>query len=130
MVITYGGITLAPGGIAGEPGAFRINQTELTEPADFFRAAVQAWFARGNESCELGFSVPRQFNTLAAAWLFIATHVASLAGQADLVMTAGDATTGTQTLTLPASVFASAVFDPLGVSVTVTYSFKGGQFTT
>jgi hypothetical protein len=130
MIVTYGGVTLAPGGLAGEPGRFRINQTEITEPANFFRAAAQTWFARGNSSCELGFEVPRQFNTLAAAWLFIATHSAALAGQADLVMTAGDAGSGTQTITLPAAVLSLVSPQPEGVSVIVSYVFRGGQFST
>jgi hypothetical protein len=129
MIITYGGVILAPGGLAGEPGAFRLNQRTITDPATFFRAAAMAWFNRGNASVDLGFQVTRQFNSLKDAWVFLTLHANSLAGQDDLVLTCGEGV-DVHEITLPDAVLASVSPVPIGVSVTVGYSFQGGQFTS
>ena len=129
MIITYGGVTIAPGGLAGEPAEFKLDQKSITEQAEFFRAAAMTWYNRGNVASTLGFSVARQFNTLKDAWVFLTTHINSLAGQGDLVLTCGEGGV-THNVTLAGAILTGAGFVGMGVSVTVTYSFQGGVFTS
>ena len=129
MIVTYGGVTLAPGGVAGEPGEFKLDQKSITEQAQFFRAAAMTWYNRGNINAMLGFSVTRQFNSLKDAWVFLTTHINSLAGQANLVLTCGEGGV-THNVTLINAVLTGANSVGMGVSVTVTYSFQGGVFTS
>ena len=128
MIIAYGGITIAPGGLAGEPAEFKLDQKAITEQAEFFRAAAAIWYHRGNISATLGFSVTRQFNSLKDAWVFMMTHVNALAGRADLVLTCGEGG-DTQNVTLTNAVLTDVQMTPMGVSITVTYSFQGGLFS-
>jgi len=128
MIIAYGGITIAPGGLAGEPAEFKLDQKAITEQAEFFRAAAATWYHRGNISATLGFSVTRQFNTLKDAWVFLATHVNALSGRASLVLTCGEGGV-TQNVTLTNAVLADVQMAAVGVSITVTYSFQGGLFS-
>jgi hypothetical protein len=125
MTSTYGGVTLGAGGLLGEPGGFRVNNKQITEAANFFRAAAMSWFSRANVSTEVGFSITRSYGSLAAASVAFATGVNTLPGQGDLVFVQ-DATT----LTLPAAVFTGVNSVMMGVSITTTYAFSGGIFTS
>jgi hypothetical protein len=125
--VYYNGVTLCPGGLAGEVFGWRQTQRFVVDPATYFRATAMTFFGRGNVSTDLEFSVRRQFNSTKDAQAYALLHAATLAKKATLMVVAGDGT-DTQQLNLQNAVLGPIVMNPAGVETEATYSFQGGVF--
>jgi hypothetical protein len=128
MIIQYDIAVLAPGGLLGEPSGFRVNGTQLTDEAKFFRAVAETWFARLNASTEVAFTVSRSFPSLKLAQTFCCLHRNSLQGQGDLTLTLGEGGDVEQVV-LPRAVLKQVELTHEGLLCKVQYTFGGGLFS-
>lgn len=125
MRVNYAGIFLAPGGLEGTRG-ISFNGAFLVDEAQFFRAAAMSFFARGNRSTNIGFSVSRSFASESDALIFASLSQNTIPGQADLFVSDEE---GTTVVALEDAVLEAVSVGPLiGTSVEVAYQFRGGIF--
>jgi len=104
-----------------------LNGRQLVQEAQFLRAVTSNFFARGNRSLTLSFTVSRVFDSVENAELFFLGHYASLSdGPASLVLSCGD------TDVFIAGAVLESVSEPTytGVSVQVTYHFRAPRILT
>ena len=106
---------------------FTFNGRQIVQEVQFLRAAHSTFFARGNRSVSLSFSVTRIFDSVENAELFMLGHYESLSdGPASLVLTCED------TEVFIADAVLESVSEPnyIGASVTVQYSFRAPRILT
>ena len=106
---------------------FTLNGHQIVQEAQFLRSAYSTFFARGNRSVTLSFSVTRLFTTVENAELFMLGHYASLSdGPASLILTCGE------TDVFIANAVLESVSEPsyIGCSVTVQYHFRAPKILT
>ena len=127
MQMSFGDQVIAPGGLLGEPSAWRLNGTQLNEQVQLFRAVQTAWYSRGNASVELAFTVIRSFASAKLATVFACTHQSSLPQQDTLTLTAGDGS-DLQPVYLDDAVIQKMQLTLVGQTVSVEYTFCGGAF--
>lgn len=125
MRVNFAGIFLAPGGLEGTRG-ISFNGSFMLDEAQFFRAAAMSFFARGNRSTAIGFSVSRNFASESDALLFAAITQNTLPGQGDLFVSDEE---GTTVVALEGAVLEGLAVGPfIGSSLDVSYQFRGGVF--
>ncbi len=108
-----------------------VNGATVTEAVDIVRAAAKRFFARGNDSVTIQFTVRREFDTHAECQTFLLTHFSALPKFGLCAITCGAPGE------TPASVFlANAVLSASptgsfnGVEAIVAYTIQGGIATT
>ena len=104
-----------------------LNGHQIVQESQFLRAAYSTFFARGNRSITLSFTVVRIFDSVKNAELFFLGHYASLSdGPATLVLSCGN------TDIFVANAVLESVSEPVytGVSVSVTYHFRAPKILT
>lgn len=103
-----------------------VSGRQIVQEADFLRSAKAAFYARGNRSMQLSFSVLRAFTTVAAAELFLLGHYTVLEdGPGTLTCRCGGGSEPQTDVLIPGAVLES-VSHPryIGSSVLVTYTFR------
>ena len=119
---------LCSGGLDG-PSGLTLNGQQVLDEEHFYRAIAASFFARGNRSTTLSFSVLRQFASARAAGVHLLTVAGTSPRSGLLQVTVGEGS-DTQTLYL-ADCACEAVAPQLkGRSDRVAFTLKGGLFTT
>lgn len=128
MRIRLNSTWLAAGDLEG-PGALRVGGAQVVQEAQLFRALAAAWFARGNHSQTVSFSVTRAHNTVEDAEWFILTHYAALPKEGDLVFVIGTGA-GERAVMLEDAVLQGAPeIRNEGSTTFTTYNLAGGLLT-
>lgn len=128
MVIAYGAVPLAPGGLEGEPFEVSPAGGQVVDPAEFFRATSATIFGRDNRTIDWTFKVWRQFSTLADAQAFQFLHFADLPANGDIVITCGAPGETPRTVKQAGAAVEAMPLRPAGRSVLVQYNVRGGLF--
>lgn len=101
-----------------------LNGQQVNDEAQFFRALTSTFFARGNRSATVGFTVNRQLGSLRAAERLLATHFWDLPQQADLRLYCGQ-DDDQEVVLFTAAVIESVQPGPtVGVSLSLRYTFR------
>src|SRR5436190_3255135 len=128
MKASWDGVTLSDEFVTDLfQSGFTLNGHQIVQEAQFLRAAWSTFFARGNRSITLSFTVNRLFGSVENAELFFLGHYASLSdGPATLVLSCAN------TDILVANAVLESVSEPTytGVSVSVTYHFRAPKILT
>lgn len=107
----------------------RIAGRQIVEEAQFLRAASAAFYARGNRSVSVTFTVARVFDSMLEAESFCLSHHDALPNQADLLVRIGLDSESTQDATLGDAVLEEVSFRQIGVSILVSYAFRASEIT-
>src|SRR2546421_807524 len=108
-----------------------LNGRQIVQEAQFLRAAQSQFFARGNRSVLLSFSVTRVFSSISAAEQFFLGHYATLVnGPATLTCRCGGGSEAVTDVLIQNAVLES-LSEPryIGESVNITYTFRAPAIT-
>lgn len=124
MRIKFANIFLSNGGLEG-PSGLTVNGEQVVDEAQFFRALAATYYARGNDSTEVGFTVSREHGSHKLASVFMLMHRRNVPKEGDLIVYCGDPGDEQQVALIGAVLVSSgASFE--GVSSTTTYTIRGG----
>lgn len=115
----------------GYQSGLSLNGRQIVQEAQFLRAAQSQFFARGNRSVSLSFSVTRVFSSVSAAEQFFLGHYATIVdGPATLTCRCKN-TDGTTTDVLIQNAVLESLSEPryIGVSVNISYTFRAPAIT-
>jgi hypothetical protein len=126
--IRYGSIWLAGRGVFGARD-FVVDGERLVDEVHFWRAARTTFYARGNRSATVSFSVTRLHASDRAAAVARATHLDSLQDQADLELWCGVGD-DVQLVVLRDAVFVQGDVRLKGNTTEHTYTFRGAVIET
>jgi hypothetical protein len=129
MEITYGGVTLAPGGAAGEPFDQRPTGRQVTDEAQIFRAPSTTVYGRGNKAIAWSFKVWRFFSTLADASAFLFLHLNDLPVNGDILIVCGAPDETPRTVRQAGAAVEAVPLINAGRAILVEYQIRGGLFT-
>ncbi|MCC5790965.1 MAG: hypothetical protein JJT75_15145 [Opitutales bacterium] len=102
----------------------RYSGAQINQPAEFLRVAKAAFFARGNRSHSLSFTVDRHFDTQTEATEFYFAGFGSLPQQDDLICRVEDGPGSTKDIQFGQTVLESIEPVLVGQSVSVTFTFS------
>ena len=121
MEISYAGTQLVDGTVLKPGAGWQRSLQQLVGTVQGVGRSASTPTGRGNRARVLGGSVTHGFDTHAEAVAFWAKHGDSLPNSGDLVVSVG----GTAVATWAGAVLESVTAPPpVGVSVTVTYTFR------
>lgn len=124
MRIKFANLFLSNGGLEG-PSGLSVNGEQVIDDAGFFRALATVYYARGNDSTSVSFTVTREHASEKAAEVYVLTHRKNVPKEGDLVFYCGFPGDEQQVALLGAVLAGtSAVY--LGRTSRLTYTLQGG----
>jgi hypothetical protein len=128
MKIKFNSLWLAGGLMEGTNG-LALSGAQVVDSAALFRAVDQKFFARGNRSESISFTVSRSHGSIKAAQLFLVSHYKDLPNEGDLFFYCGFEG-DEQIVTLEGAVLASVSRNYNGETTFFTYNILGGVYRT
>lgn len=124
MRIKFANLFLSNGGLEG-PSGLSVNGDQVIDDAQFFRALASVFYARGNDSTSVSFTVTREHASEKAAEVYVLTHRKNLPKEGDLVFYCGFPG-DEQQVALLGAVLAGTSASYLGRTSRLSYTLQAG----
>lgn len=125
MKILFSSTYLAAGEFES-PNALRVGGQQVVQEAQLFRALQSTFYARGNHSQSISFSVVRLHNNEEDAGWFMLTHYAAIPKTGNLVFTIGSGVSERSALLTNAVLQGTPEIRQEGCTTFTTYNLVGG----